>query len=88
MLQIFTVLQIVTVVVFLSVVYAQLHPSAPARYVRLPSLRDQAAILDNWRDERLENIPTLLNKYSIDAWLVSHSTNPWALSVTMLTTAS
>lgn len=74
MFPVFAFLQIVTV--FLGVVYAQLHPSAPARYVPLPSLRDQAAIVDNWLDEHLENIPALLNKYSVDAWLVGRLLHP------------
>ena len=56
--------------ILLCVGTAQLHPSTPARYRTLPSLREQATILDGWRDERLENIPSLLNKYNIDAWLV------------------
>lgn len=50
--------------------HAQLHPATPARYIRLPSLREQASILDGWRDERLANVPALLRKYSVDAWLV------------------
>ncbi|PIL37329.1 hypothetical protein GSI_01022 [Ganoderma sinense ZZ0214-1] len=73
MFHVFPFLQIATV--FLGVVHAQIHPSAPARYVTLPSLRDQAAIVDNWRDERLENIPVLLNKYSVDAWLICQREN-------------
>ncbi|RDX53896.1 hypothetical protein OH76DRAFT_1161995 [Lentinus brumalis] len=52
-------------------VYAQLQPTTPARYRRLPSLREQAAILDSWRDERLATVPALLTKYRIDAWLIS-----------------
>ncbi|KAL1946504.1 hypothetical protein VTO73DRAFT_14608 [Trametes versicolor] len=49
---------------------AQLHPTSPATYRRLPSLREQAAIQDAWRDDRLVGIPALLNKYSIPAWLI------------------
>ncbi|KAI0750997.1 hypothetical protein C8Q80DRAFT_544774 [Daedaleopsis nitida] len=56
---------------FLSVANGQLHPDTPARYVRLPSLRQQAAILDSWRDERTANIPALLKKYGVSAWLMS-----------------
>ncbi|KAI0722744.1 hypothetical protein C8Q76DRAFT_766893 [Earliella scabrosa] len=51
--------------------YAQLHPTSPAEYRRLPSLREQATILDGWRDERVSKIPALLTKYRIDAWLMS-----------------
>ena len=32
---------------------AQLHPDQPAKYVPLPSLREQAEIKDAWRDEGL-----------------------------------
>ncbi|KAH9943261.1 uncharacterized protein BXZ73DRAFT_74254 [Epithele typhae] len=53
------------------VAHAQFHPSAPSRYVRLPSLREQAKILDGWRDARLANIPALLTKYGIGVWLTS-----------------
>ncbi|OCH94331.1 hypothetical protein OBBRIDRAFT_770092 [Obba rivulosa] len=49
----------------------QLHPQEPAQYRRLPSLRDQAKILDRWRDERIVHIPALLEKHGIDAWLMS-----------------
>lgn len=55
---------------FLSVANGQLHSDTPARYVRLPPLREQAAILDSWRDERIANIPVLLKKYGVSAWLV------------------
>ena len=52
-------------------VVAQLHPHEPARYQTLPSLREQAQILDNWRDKRLQALPDLMKKYNVDAWLVS-----------------
>jgi hypothetical protein len=39
-------------------------------YRRLPPLREQAAIQDSWRDERISNIPNILQKYGVDAWLV------------------
>ncbi|KAI0335663.1 hypothetical protein GY45DRAFT_1342688 [Cubamyces sp. BRFM 1775] len=68
------ILQLVAVVLastLVHVVLAQLHPTSPAKYVRLPSLREQAAIQDGWRDERLSRIPGLLNKYRIQAWLMS-----------------
>lgn len=82
MFRVFAFLQIVAA--FLSITNAQLHPSAPARYVPLPSLRDQAAIVDNWRDERLAKIPGLLNKYNIDAWLVSLFMRPVPSQMTLL----
>ncbi|KAI0650544.1 hypothetical protein C8Q79DRAFT_998370 [Trametes meyenii] len=62
---------VIFLLLFLLKTYGQLHPSGPAAYRRLPSLREQAAILDAWRDERLARIPALLNKYSIQAWLIS-----------------
>lgn len=39
-------------------------------YQRLPPLREQAAIQDAWREERVSNIPQILQKYGVDAWLV------------------
>lgn len=40
------------------------------QYVTLPSLREQLAITDTWRSERIANIPNILQKYNVDAWLV------------------
>ncbi|KAI1472178.1 uncharacterized protein F4812DRAFT_1853 [Daldinia caldariorum] len=37
----------------------------------LPSLREQARLLDGWTEERKALIPGLLRKYGIDAWLMS-----------------
>ncbi|KAG8160855.1 hypothetical protein KVR01_009119 [Diaporthe batatas] len=37
----------------------------------LPSLREQARIVDAWTEERKALIPGILQKYGIDAWLVS-----------------
>ena len=51
-------------------VEGQLHPNEPARYQTLPSLREQAEILDGWRRERLEGLPGLMRKYGVGAWLV------------------
>lgn len=39
-------------------------------YQYLPSLREQADILDAWTEERKLLIPGLLRKYGVDAWLV------------------
>ncbi|KAK7695373.1 hypothetical protein QCA50_000008 [Cerrena zonata] len=50
---------------------SQLHPNEPAQYRTLPSLREQATILDGWRDVRLARLPQLLQKYELDAWLIS-----------------
>ncbi|CAF9920327.1 MAG: hypothetical protein GOMPHAMPRED_002056 [Gomphillus americanus] len=49
-------------------VYAE---SLNPKYHGLPSLREQAAIQDSWRDERLANIPQLLRKHGVDSWLMS-----------------
>ena len=51
----------------------QLHPEEPAKYQALPSLREQAEILDEWRKERLDALPELMKRYNVDAWLVRHS---------------
>ncbi|KAI0101097.1 hypothetical protein F4814DRAFT_105614 [Daldinia grandis] len=37
----------------------------------LPSLREQAKLLDGWTEERKALIPGLLRKYGVDAWLMS-----------------
>ncbi|KAF5387670.1 hypothetical protein D9615_000606 [Tricholomella constricta] len=50
---------------------AQLHPSEPAKYQKLPSLRQSARIQNGWKNERIARIPSLLRKYNIDAWLMS-----------------
>ena len=55
----------------LSGVVAQYHPTRRAEYRSLPSLREQAKLLDEWRDQRLARVPSLLEKYGVDAWLVS-----------------
>jgi len=41
------------------------------QYQQLPPLREQAAIQDAWTVERVSNVPQLLRKYEVDAWLVS-----------------
>ncbi len=40
------------------------------RYETLPPLREQADIQNGWLKERWENIPSILQKYGVDAWLV------------------
>lgn len=40
------------------------------QYQQLPPLREQVAIQDAWTVERLSNVPQLLRKYGVDAWLV------------------
>jgi hypothetical protein len=39
-------------------------------YQKLPDLGEQAELKDSWTKERIENIPNLLEKYGVDAWLV------------------
>jgi hypothetical protein len=51
--------------------FAQLSPTVKVpEYQCLPPLREQAAIQDAWRDQRISNIPHILQKYGVDAWLV------------------
>ncbi|KXN87975.1 hypothetical protein AN958_07985 [Leucoagaricus sp. SymC.cos] len=52
------------------ITYAQ-HPQEPAKYQKLPSLREQAEIEQKWRAQRIASIPELLRKYGADAWLMS-----------------
>jgi hypothetical protein len=40
-------------------------------YITLPPLRSQTALVNSWRKERLENVPNILKKYNVDAWLIS-----------------
>jgi hypothetical protein len=44
--------------------------SGRPEYVQLPSLRKLAAIQDAWTKQRISNIPNILQKYGVDAWLV------------------
>ncbi|KAF9006509.1 hypothetical protein BDQ17DRAFT_1389321 [Cyathus striatus] len=57
-------------VVKLNYILTQLHPKFPARYQRLPSLRERARIQDGWMAERISRIPLLLEKHGVDAWLL------------------
>ncbi|PSS05282.1 putative lipo protein [Coniella lustricola] len=41
------------------------------QYQALPSLREQASLLDGWTAERKALIPGILSKYNVDAWLMS-----------------
>jgi hypothetical protein len=41
-------------------------------YITLPTLREQTAIQDAWTEQRISNIPNILNKYAVDAWLVRY----------------
>ncbi|KAI2619828.1 hypothetical protein GGS26DRAFT_571978 [Hypomontagnella submonticulosa] len=46
-------------------------PGKAPQFQTLPSLREQAGLLDAWTDERKALIPGLLRKYNVDAWLMS-----------------
>lgn len=48
------------------------HPE-PAQYRPFPPLKEQARILDGWRQERFDAIPELLKKYNVDGWFVSNA---------------
>lgn len=41
------------------------------KYVTLPPLREQSTIQDTWTQQRLDNVPNILKKYDVDAWLMS-----------------
>lgn len=45
-------------------------PGKTPQVQALPSLREQAKLLDGWTEERKALIPGLLRKYGVDAWLV------------------
>ncbi|KAL8279624.1 hypothetical protein RQP46_007937 [Phenoliferia psychrophenolica] len=47
------------------------QPSTPARYLKLPKLRDQAKLQDAWRDGRFALAPELLKKHNADVWIMS-----------------
>jgi len=49
---------------------AQSSKSSP-QYVSLPPLREQAILQDGWTAERLAQVPSLLRKHGVDAWLMS-----------------
>jgi len=59
----------------LSSVVAEFASPNPEYHI-LPPLREQAKIQDVWTRERRANIPGLLQKYGIDAWLVGIFYNP------------
>ncbi|KAI0321941.1 hypothetical protein OF83DRAFT_1050268 [Amylostereum chailletii] len=64
-------LLLTAVSVLLQFSFGQQHPTSPATYRSLPSLREQARILNEWRAERLAWIPELFEKYNVDVWLMS-----------------
>lgn len=60
-------------------VMAGANPHKTPQYQTLPSLRDQARIVDGWTDERKALIPGILRKYGVDAWLVGSSPFPFSV---------
>ena len=56
---------------FLYIAAGASKPDKPD-YVTLPTLREQTAIQDAWTEQRISNIPNILNKYAVDAWLVRY----------------
>ena len=56
----------------LQTIAVQIVSSKPPKHehITLPTLREQAAIQDAWTEQRISNIPNILKKYGVDAWLV------------------
>ncbi|KAH8928905.1 xaa-Pro aminopeptidase family enzyme [Atractiella rhizophila] len=52
-------------------VSAVLGRSSRKDYVPFPPLKEQAAIVEEWKLERWAYVPKLLEKYDVDAWIVS-----------------
>jgi hypothetical protein len=46
------------------------HPPSPS-YQTLPSLRDQATLINNWTSIRRATIPSILTEHNVSAWLIS-----------------
>jgi len=57
----------------LFVVSAQTHDTSNPQYQTLPTLRHQAELKDAWTAERKAQIPKLLQKHGVGAWLVNSS---------------
>jgi hypothetical protein len=55
-----------TILALCTTVWAAKEP----QYQKLHPLREQAELQDAWTKERISNIPQLLQKYGVDAWLV------------------
>jgi hypothetical protein len=67
-------LRVVALHVLLSICVAERDTSRP-EYKALPPLREQARLQGAWTKERKSNIPQLLQKYGVGAWLVSLRAN-------------
>jgi len=49
------------------------HDTSNPQYRTLPALRQQAELKDAWTTERKAQIPKLLQKHGVGAWLVNIS---------------
>ena len=58
---------------------ASSHPQTKPTYQPLPPLRQQADIQDAWTQSRKDQIPALLQKYGVDAWLVRPPTQTYSI---------
>lgn len=54
-----------------SVASAASNGANSPRIHTLPTLREQAKIVNSWTEERKALIPSILAKYNVDAWLIS-----------------
>ncbi|KAK0610161.1 xaa-Pro aminopeptidase family enzyme [Bombardia bombarda] len=63
-------LQLLLVISHVAATTTTRWPHLP-RYHTLPSLKEQADIQDAWTKERQARVPEILQKYGIDAWLIS-----------------
>ncbi|KAK6856366.1 hypothetical protein PG995_006553 [Apiospora arundinis] len=75
---------VATAIALVQSVIAGTNPHKTPQFQTLPTLRDQAKIVDGWTDERKALIPSILRKYGVDAWLISQreyaeDTVYWAL---------
>jgi len=55
----------------LLLIFLQTCIATGPKYHTLPPLKEQAALQNAWTAERISNIPALLEKYGVDAWLMS-----------------
>lgn len=50
---------------------ASVNAAREPQIQKLPPLREQAKIVDAWTEERKSLIPGILQKYNVDAWIIS-----------------
>lgn len=56
--------------------HVAIAPTGRPQIQTLPPLREQAKIVDAWTEERKLQIPDILRKYSVDAWIVCSTQQP------------